>query len=226
MRLARLAQLTRDTWILAGLFVATTAVSLYLLALGRATAIEAFGFVSGALCVWLTVKESVWNFPVSLANVTAFCLVFFRAGLLADAGLQVVYFVLSAIGWYLWLHGGEHRRALEVRRVPRWEGAMIAVAGVLLTLGLHGLLRSLGGSVTFWDALTTAASLCAQWQLNRKYVESWYYWIAVDVIYVPLYLYKQLYLTAILYGVFLVMATLGWREWRRTWERRQGAAPA
>ena len=64
-------------------------------------------------------------------------------------------------------------------------------------------------------ALTTALSLCAQWLLNRKYLENWYYWIIVDIFYVPMYAYKNLYLTALLYIVFLVMATMGLLEWRR-----------
>ena len=57
---------------------------------GRASWLEAIGFVTGAVCVWLTVKEHVWNFPIGLANVTAFSIVFFQARLFADAGLQVI----------------------------------------------------------------------------------------------------------------------------------------
>ena len=85
-------------------------------------------------------------------------------------------------------------------------------------------LRHLGGSASFFDALTTSISLCAQWMLNRKQVESWYAWIAADVVYIPLYAYKELYLTAALYTVFLVMATLGLLRWRATW--RTGGEPA
>src|SRR5437868_3149656 len=74
---------------------------------GLASWLEAISFATGAICVWLTVKESVWNFPISLANVATFFIVFGRAHLFADQGLQVVYFVLTIIGWYMWLYGGE-----------------------------------------------------------------------------------------------------------------------
>jgi nicotinamide mononucleotide transporter len=211
---------SREALALASLTAITTLVAGVMLAAHRATWIEAISFVTGAVCVWLTVKESAWNFPVSLANVATFLIVFARAKLYADAGLQVVYFILTIIGWYLWLYGGEHRRALRVTRVPRIEALLVAACGVSITCGLTIYLRRVGGAAPFWDALTTAISLSAQWLLNRKYLENWWCWIVADVIYIPLYAHKSLYLTSVLYAVFLCMATMGLLAWRRTWWRR------
>lgn len=191
---------------------------------GLASWIEAASFVTGAVCVWLTVKESVWNFPIGMVNVATYCVVFFGAQLYADAGLQVIYFVLAAIGWYLWLHGGEDHGVLRVARAGRRERLFLLVIIAVLTFVLWRVLRQFGGSASFWDALTTAISLGAQWLLNRKRLENWIAWIIVDVIYVPLYIHKELYLTAVLYAVFLVMATIGLRQWTATW-RAQAALP-
>jgi nicotinamide mononucleotide transporter len=213
----------RNTWLLTGLTAVTTAVAGVMLWRGLASWVEAAAFVTGALCVWLTVKESAWNFPLSLLNVTAFLFVFARARLYADAGLQVVYFGLTAAGWYLWLRGGTGGGRLRVSRVRRGEAVVLAMTGVVVAVALTVYLRRVGGSAPFWDALTTAISLCAQWLLNRKYVETWYCWIAADVIYVPLYLYKSLYLTGVLYAVFLCMAVTGLLAWRATWRRERDA---
>jgi nicotinamide mononucleotide transporter len=150
--------------------------------------------------------------------------VFVRAGLYADAGLQVVYFVLGLMGWYLWLYGGARRTALRVNRVGRVELGAVIAAGVVITIALRELLERLGGAAPFWDALTTAISLSAQWLLNRKRLENWLAWIVVDIIYVPLYLSKELYLTAGLYAVFLVMATMGWLHWRGLWQAQAGTS--
>jgi nicotinamide mononucleotide transporter len=210
-----ISRLTKDAWILAALTLVATAVSLWLHWLGRATWLEVFSFVSGALCVWLTVKENVWNFPISLANVVAFAFVFFEARLFADAGLQVVYFILTAIGWYMWLFGGEGHTELRISRVGPREAAIVAVLTVVVTVGLTIYLRRVGDAAPFFDALTTAISLAAQWLLNRKQLENWWCWILVDVIYIPLYAWKGLYLTSILYAVFLCMATMGLLEWQR-----------
>lgn len=201
--------------VLAGVWVIALSTAVAAAALGQASWLEAFGFVTGAVCVWLTVKQSVWNFPLSLMTVGAFLFVFAHARLYADAGLQVVYFILTVIGWWMWLYGGRGRTALRVTQVTPVEAALVTTCGVVLFVGLWRLLNELGGSATMWDALTTSLSLCAQWLLNRKRLATWYCWIAVDVIYIPLYAYKELYLTSILYAVFLCMATIGLLEWRK-----------
>ena len=204
----------RDMMVLAGFVAVVGALALAAAVKGLTTPLEAVSFVTGAMCVWLTVKESIWNFPLGLANVATFCIVFFRARLFADAGLQVVYFLLGVSGWYMWLYGGKRRTRLEMGRASSRELLLLLACAVIGTLALWQLLHRWGGSATFWDALTTSLSLCSQWLLNRKRLESWLGWIVVDVIYIPLYASKELYLTALLYAVFLIMAVIGWRSWR------------
>jgi nicotinamide mononucleotide transporter len=199
----------------AAVSVLATAMAIFRLA----SWLESASFVTGALCVWLTVKQNIWNFPLGLFNVATFCIVFFQSRLFADAGLQVVYFGLGVAGWYLWLYGGENRTRLKVARASAWELSMICVFIAASTLGLWKMLAPLGGSTSFWDALTTSISLASQWLLNRKRLESWIGWIIVDVIYIPLYLYKDLYLTAILYGLFLLMAVMGLQAWNAAWRQ-------
>lgn len=210
--------------VLAGVCVVAVSSAVAAAALGQASWLEAVGFVTGAACVWLTVKQSVWNFPLSLTNVAAFLFVFAQARLYADAGLQVVYFILTVIGWWMWLYGGKGRTALRVTQATPGEAALVGACGVVLFVALWRLLNQVGGSATIWDALTTSLSLCAQWLLNRKRLATWYCWIAVDVIYIPLYIFKHLYLTSILYAVFLCMATIGLLEWRKSY-RQQNSMP-
>jgi nicotinamide mononucleotide transporter len=204
----------RERAVVAGLLTTICLIAIPAAMFGWATQLEAFSFVTGAICVWLTVKQCIWNFPVGLANVAAYCIVFFQARLFADAGLQVVYFALGLTGWYLWVRGGENRSTLQVRRASRIELVILVALVVLATLGLWQALQRVGGSASFWDALTTSISLASQWLLNRKRLENWVGWIVVDIIYVPLYAYKELYLTSLLYALFLIMAVMGLRAWR------------
>lgn len=182
--------------------------------------LEAASFITGGICVWLSVKQNIWNFPIGLINVTTFGVVFFEAKLFADASLQVVYFILGICGWYMWLYGGKHRTTLTISRASIFELIVLSGFTVLSTICLWQLLHRWGGSASFWDALTTSLSLVAQWLLNHKKLESWLTWILVDAIYVPLYLYKELYLTAILYAIFLIMAIVGLRTWRANWQKQ------
>ena len=187
---------------------------------------EVLGFVSGALCVWLTVKENVWNFPISIANNIFFIVLFLQARLFADTGLQVVYIVLEILGWYWWLRGGHNRTALVVGRTTALTAGFLTVLGIACTVAMTVFLTSIADSAPFWDALTTVLSLIAQYMLTRKLLENWYVWMTADVIYVALYIYKGLYLTTVLYGVFFVMCIAGILHWRRSERAAHGLLKA
>ena len=176
---------------------------------------EALGFATGAVCVWLVTKGNIWNWPVGLANNLFFAVLFWKTRLFADFGLQGIYLILGIYGWWEWLRGGENHTRLAISRSSRSEWIGIAVFLVIGTWGLREILQAVNGSAPLWDAVTTALSLAAQYLLCRKRIENWFFWIAADVIYVPLYLSKQLPLTALLYGGFLVLCVIGWRRWRK-----------
>ncbi|GGL95692.1 MULTISPECIES: nicotinamide riboside transporter PnuC [Micromonospora] len=188
------------------------------------TRAEVLGFVTGVLNVWLVARQRIANWPVGIANVLLLMVLFWTAGLYADAGLQIVYVGLGLYGWWHWLFGGEQRSRLTVSRTGRREWLLLAVAGALLTGGLWTLLeRATDSTVPLADALTTALSLLATYGQTRKLVESWWVWIAADLIYIPLYAYKGLWLTAGLYLIFLALCVLGLRAWRAD---LRAAAPA
>lgn len=177
---------------------------------------EVFGFITGGLCVWLVVKQNIWNWPVGIANNIFFIILFFQSRLFADMGLQFIYIILSVIGWYLWLKGGKDRTELTVTRAPvkLMFGLMFLL--VVSTGILTYILIQVNDSAPFLDALTTMLSLAAQFLLTKKYIQNWYFWIIADVIYIYLYFAKGLGLTAVLYAVFLSMCLIGLNRWRKS----------
>ena len=177
---------------------------------------ELLGFVTGAACVALTVANRIENFPVGIANSAFFLVLFASSRLWADSGLQVVYIVLGFVGWWQWAFGGTRHAPLTVGAASRNQLAACLMWVVVVTVGLMFLLRWVNGAAPFWDALTTALSLAAQYLLNARKVQTWWFWIAADVIYVPLYFSRDLNLTGIVYILFLGMAVLGYVQWRRT----------
>jgi nicotinamide mononucleotide transporter len=178
---------------------------------------EVLGFITGAVSVWLTVKQNIWNWPIGIANSAFYVIVFFQARLFADSSLNVFYVALGFLGWYWWLKGGEHRTALNVGRVSRLSALVLAAVGLAGTAGMTVFLASIHDSAPFLDALTTVLSLIAEYMLARKLLENWGVWITADVIYIGLYTYRSLYLTAVLYVLFLTMCVVGLVSWRRTW---------
>ncbi len=188
---------------------------------------ETLGFITGGICVWLVVREHLWNWPVGIASNVVFFILFTQSRLYADAGMQLIYLALAVYGWWNWVYGGERRTQLIISRVPWLEAVVLLLLAVPLTIGLRAVLIAVNGAAPFWDALTTVMSLIAQFLLCRKRLEHWYVWMAVDVIYIPLYISRELSLTAVLYSVFLVMCIIGFTQWRRQWlaAQRSGHGP-
>jgi len=178
---------------------------------------EIFAFVTGAICVWLLVKENIWSWPIGIANNLFYVAVFWWAKLYADMGLQFFYIAISVYGWWNWLHHPPSTKKLRVIRLGVLEGIILFLIGIGATAALYWFLhRFTDSTVPLGDGLTTAMSLIAQYMLSRKHIENWYVWIAVDIIYIGLYTYKQLYLTSLLYLIFMIMCVMGVVQWRKS----------
>ncbi len=186
--------------------------------------VEILGFLTGAINVWLLARQNIWNWPIGLANNALYVAVFLSAGLYGDAGLQLVYITLGIYGWWTWAHPGA-RIELNVTRTTGRTWIWLTPVTVAAAFGLAFFLRRFTDStVPVWDGFTTALSLAAIYGQTKKYLESWWIWIAVDIIYVPLYIYKHLRLTSGLYFVFLLLCVMGLREWSRALRTQQRAA--
>ena len=179
--------------------------------------LELVAVLFGIVSVFLSVREHIWSWPTALVNVALYFALFFRSGLYSDMGLQVVYFALSVYGWYEWLYGGAGRTTLRVSRVPARIWAICAVIGVIVWATLGKLTSHLPGvALPYVDAATTTVSLIAQWMMTRKLLENWTLWIIVDVVYVGMFIFKGLYLTAGNYAIYLVLAVMGHIAWKRS----------
>ena len=191
----------------------------------RVTPIEIAGALTGLWCVALLWRGSVWNWPVGLINNALFFVLFWGAGLYADASLQVVFFLFGVWGWWNWLRGTTTPDAAPTR-APTAHLIALIPASLIGTAALSLILQRFSDStVPTWDGAVTALSLGAVWMQGRKYLENWLVWIAVDVLSIGLYLYKDLALTAALYAVFLGLCVVGYRDWRRITRRIIAPAP-
>lgn len=215
----------RDNLILALLAVAALGVGIFMWRTGYSSGIETIAFVSGVLAVWLTAKEHIANWPIGLVNTSLTFYVLYNNRLWSDAVLQVIYFVLGVFGWYWWLHGSVQRKEIHIGITPRKEWApLLGIALVAIGVWTYINIRLIGAA-PFFDASLTVLSLVAQYMLTRKYIQSWHFWILVDIFYVPLFLWKGLYLFAILYLIFTWIAFFGLKEWRRLQAVRETGNP-
>lgn len=186
---------------------------------------EALGFTTGALCVWLAAISDPLTWPVGIANNLLYLVIFWRSGLYADSLLQLVYVAISLYGIWRWRSGAGAAAVRPGGRTSSREWAALAAIGVVACTALGLFLdRHTPSTVPWADASTSVLSLCAQWLMSRRFLENWLLWIAADLVYIPLYLYKDLALTAGLYAVFLALCVQGFVGWRREL-RERAAAP-
>src|ERR1700691_5415644 len=122
--------------------------------------VEMLGFITGALCVWLLARQNIWNWPIGIANNIFYVVVFLKSGLFGDAGLQVVYIVLAAYGWWIWAFPDTTQSELPVARTTKRQWTWLILATAAAALIFRAFLAAYTPStVPGWDGLTTALSL-------------------------------------------------------------------
>src|SRR5262245_30288457 len=186
--------------------------------------LEVLAAAFGVISVFLSTRQNIWSWPTAIVNVALYTVVFYQGRLYGQMGLQPIYLALSVYGWYQWLHGGEQQTELRVSSASPRLLAVLAVINVVAWLALAAVLRRTDAALPWIDALLATTSLVAQWMMTRKILENWLLWIAVDVVYVPMFISQRLYATALLYAAFLVLAAMGYVEWRRSLVRRAATA--
>jgi nicotinamide mononucleotide transporter len=183
--------------------------------------LELVAMVVTVLGIWLTTRRLLICWPITLLADFLYLVVFFQARLFSDALLQIFFVVFTLYGWWYWWRGV--RREGEVRVVPLGiRACAVALAvGAVGSVVLGRFMIWIGGllhiaiALPHLDAALTSFSLVASWWGARKHIANWWLWIAVDVVYVGEYIYKDLWPTAWLYAGLVALAALGLRDWRR-----------
>ncbi|MCR5882824.1 nicotinamide riboside transporter PnuC [Rhizobacter sp. J219] len=181
------------------------------------TWLEIVAFVLAIVMVVCNMRVNPIAWPLAIASSLLYFLLFWNSKLYGEAGLQIFFVVVASWGWWQWLRGTQDDgKPLQVRSLApnaRW-GLLLTLAIAWPATGLF-LARTTDTDVPWWDAFPTAASLLGQWLLGRKYVENWTAWLVVNTVSVALFAYKGLWLTVVLYAIFIVMSVAGLRAWKR-----------
>jgi nicotinamide mononucleotide transporter len=175
----------------------------------------ALGFVA----IFLQIRQNVWYWMVSIIMVSMYIYIYIDAKLYADMSLQVYYLVISFYGWYLWLFGksvNHHKTAITVSLSSgKLKSVLGGTALVLFFVIAWILVQFTNSDLPYWDSFTTSLSFVATWMLARKKLENWLIWIVVDAVSVGIYMYKELYPTAVLFLFLTVLAYVGYRKWQK-----------
>lgn len=184
--------------------------------IGKMNYLEIAGTLIGLLYLWFEYRASIWLWPVSVVMPAIYMVVYYQAGLYADAGISVYYLLAGGYGWWMWMRGVSEQQEKPITFAPRRQYVWLALYAGLLFAALGSWLSVCTDSnVPWWDGLTTAFSIIAMWMLAQKYVEQWLVWLGVDVVSCGLYVYKDLYFTSALYAVYALIAWFGYVKWKQ-----------
>ena len=185
--------------------------------------IEIFGLCAGTLSIALLIKQNIWTWPIGIAYTLASLYIFFTAKLYADFALHVFFLFMSFYGWYYWLQGnGRFDSELPVSRESKKVLAysiIICVLAIILASNLFTIYTD--AELPYWDNTTSILSVLAIWLQSRKKIESWIFWLIIDILSVGIYFYKDLYLYSLLYSIYVAMAFFGYATWLKSYRNEQ-----
>ena len=182
--------------------------------------LEISGVISGILCVYLAARNNIWNWPLAIISVLIYTFIFFEEKLYADAGLQIYFLFTNIYGWYFWT-----KKSTEYNKTPVSFASkkliFLSILSIFLFTFLLGtfLFESTDAAFPYIDSFCTACSLVAQLCLARKIIENWLIWIFVDIIYIGVYIIKELHLTAGMYAIYVLIAIMGYINWKKEYKQ-------
>ncbi len=177
--------------------------------------IEVAGWTTTLLGIWLTTRRSLLCWPITLAADVLYLVVFYHAKLLSDALLQVFFVVFTIYGWWNWTQGVKQEGEVRVAPLPIANATVAMIVGIAGTFLLAAFTKRLHAALPYLDASLACFSLVASWWQARRNIANWWLWIVVDVLYVGEYIYKNLWLTAVLYAFLVGLAIVGLWEWQK-----------
>jgi len=189
--------------------------------------LELIAVFFGLLSVWYAKKANILVYPTGIISVLIYVNICFNNQLYADMGINAFYFIMSVYGWIMWskkIDKSKERKISWSSKKLNLGSLVFFIFSLFITLGLLKIFK--GDDSLYWnsyvpyiDTLTTALSIVAMLQMALKKIENWLLWILIDLISVPLYFYKGLIFTSFQFAAFLVLAIMGYFEWKRIIEK-------
>lgn len=181
--------------------------------------LELISVVFALLSVWYSKRENILVYPTGIiaTGIAAYILLFW--GLLGDMLINAYYFIMSIVGWYLWTRKVDETHFIPITKTTsnekKWSILLFAATLVFVTI-VYSLAERFNIWTAYVDTFTTAIFFVGMWLMAKKKLESWTYWIVGNVITVPLYWYKGLIFSSLLYLLLTIIAVYGHRSWKKS----------
>ena len=186
------------------------------------SSLEIFAVIISLIGVTLTIKRNMWCWWFNFAAFLLYAYLFYTYKLYGETILQFFFVVVNFYGFYHWLKGKQQDHEIRIEPISArqviLQMLLAATAGAIFGLSLKYLTDA---AVPLLDAQLAAFSLLATYWTSRKHIATWVLWVFVDIVYVGMFIYKDLFLTAALYAGFVGLAAFGWWQWTQVRHKQQ-----
>ena len=175
----------------------------------------------------LAVRQNIWCWVAAALSTLIYLFIFYRASLLMESALQVFYLGMAGYGYHQWRGRTQRDEGLAVSLWP-WRHHLVAIIGIVLLSALTGawMERNTAAALPYLDAFTTVSAMLTTYMVARKILENWIYWFVIDSVSIYLYVSRELYLTALLFCVYLVLIVVGFIRWKKDYDCQDPAVVA
>ncbi|MDT0678439.1 nicotinamide riboside transporter PnuC [Autumnicola musiva] len=180
--------------------------------------LELIGVFFGFLSVIYSKNDNILVYPTGIISTAIFVYILAIYGLLGDMMINAYYFSMSIYGWYIWTRKVDPEHFTPITNTTskeNWQSVYIFIATMVFVFAIYEYFEKWNNWTAYVDTVTTAIFFVGMWQMAKKKIENWIFWIVGDIISVPLYFYKGLTFTAIQYFIFTIIAIYGYKAWKR-----------
>ncbi len=210
--------------------------------------LELTAVLMALIYVILAAKGNIWCWPAAFISTVLYTAIFYDVYLWMDSLLQVYYMIMAVYGWYCWQQVNDPHDA-KIVSITKLNTANVNTDNMSITskssqlaittwskethIAIIVILSALSGVVgwlmanftpahfPYYDAATTVFAVFATYMVTKKVLENWLYWLVIDFASIYIYLEKGLTPTAVLFGLYVVLASYGYYQWRKSYQGQQ-----
>ena len=180
--------------------------------------LELIAVFFGLCSVWYAKKDNILVFPTGLISTSIYAYLLWQWSLLGDSMINVYYFIMSIYGWYHWTRKKDDIVEFPISVMTNKEkvtAIIIFIATLLFVVLVYLYFNNFTSWYSYLDTLLTGIFFVGMWLMAKRKIENWIFWIAGDLLSIPLYLAKGYTFTSLQYIVFTIIAVYGYLEWRK-----------
>ena len=179
--------------------------------------LEILAVIFGVSSVWYAKKESIWVYPTGIISTAIYVYICYQFTLYGDLIINIYYTLMSIYGWYMWtrLIKGDHIEITKSSRKDLINALGIFISTAVFVILVYLYFNRFDRITDYFDTFTTGIFFAAMWMMANKKIEHWLLWIGGNIISIPLYFIKGLGFSGIQFTIFLILAILGYIEWKK-----------